>query len=55
MLKNRVKLGSAVDRETYEILKNLSVDSRISIAKLLDEAIKDLAVKFKLQQQKINS
>lgn len=44
-LKNRVKIGAAVDIQLYEKLKELSEQTRIPISKLLDESIKDLIVK----------
>lgn len=44
-LKNRSRIGSAIDTKLYEALKNLSKDTRIPISKLLDEAIKDLVKK----------
>ena len=40
MLKNRMKIGSAVDIELYNKLKQLSETSQIPISKLLDNAIK---------------
>lgn len=42
MLKNRTRIGSAIDKELYENLKKLSENTRIPISKLLDEAISDL-------------
>ena len=45
MLKNRTRIGSAIDKKLYEQLKKLSEDTRIPISKLLDEAIKDLIEK----------
>lgn len=42
MLKNRTRIGSAIETELYEKLQKLSKDSRIPISKLLDEAISDL-------------
>lgn len=46
-LKNRVRIGSAIDKKLYEELKKLSKKSRIPISKLLDEAIEDLIKKHK--------
>ena len=46
MLKNRTRIGSAIDKKLYEQLKKLSEDTRIPISKLLDEAIKDLIEKY---------
>ena len=45
MLKNRIRIGSAIDKKLYEQLKKLSEDTRIPISKLLDEAIEDLIEK----------
>lgn len=45
MLKNRTRIGSAIDKKLYEQLKKLAEDTRIPISKLLDEAIKDLIKK----------
>lgn len=45
MLKNRTRIGSAIDKNLYEQLKKLSEDTRIPISKLLDEAIADLIIK----------
>ncbi len=46
MLQNRTRLGSAVDKETFEQLRKLSKSTRIPISRLLDEAIEDLLKKF---------
>lgn len=45
MLKNRTRIGSAIDKKLYEQLKKLAEDTRIPISKLLDEAIEDLIIK----------
>ena len=45
MLKNRTRIGSAIDKKLYEQLKKLAEDTRIPISKLLDEAIADLIIK----------
>jgi len=45
MLKNRTRIGSAIDTELYNKLKELSENSRIPISKLLDEALEDLIKK----------
>lgn len=45
MLKNRTRIGSAIDKKLYEQLKKLADDTRIPISKLLDEAIEDLIIK----------
>lgn len=45
MLKNRTKIGSAIDKELYIRLQELSKVTRIPLSRLLDEAIKDLLSK----------
>lgn len=45
-LKNRVRIGSAIDKELYGQLKKLSTSTRINMSKLLDEAIEDLITKY---------
>ena len=45
MLKNRTRIGSAIDKKLYEQLKKLAEDTRIPISKLLDEAVGDLIKK----------
>lgn len=47
MLVNRIRIGSAIDKELYEQLKRLSEETRIPISKLLDEALADLIKKHK--------
>jgi post-segregation antitoxin (ccd killing protein) len=47
MLKNRERIGSAIDKELLEQLREYSKDSKIPISKLLDEAIEDLLKKRK--------
>lgn len=47
MLKTRTKIGSAIDKDLYIQLKELSEKSRIPISKLLDEALADLIKKHK--------
>lgn len=46
-LKNRIRIGSAINKDLYNNLKKLSKQTRIPISKLLDEAIKDLLEKHK--------
>jgi hypothetical protein len=46
-LKNRVRIGSAIDKKLYEEIKMISEKTRIPISKLLDEAIEDLVKKYK--------
>lgn len=47
MLKNRTKIGSAVDKELYKEIQELSKETRIPISRLLDEAFEDLLRKHK--------
>ena len=49
MLKNRTRIGSAIDIELYNKLKELSEKTRIPISKLLDEALEDLFKKHENQ------
>lgn len=49
MLKNRTRIGSAIDTELYSKLKQLSESSRIPISKLLDEALEDLLKKHNIK------
>jgi len=44
-LKNRIKVGTAIDKDLHEKLKLLSKKSRIPMSKLLDEALNDLIKK----------
>ena len=45
MLKNRERIGSAIDKELLNRLRKYSRESKIPISKLLDEAIEDLLKK----------
>ena len=49
MLKNRTRIGSAIDTELYNKLKEMSEKTRIPISKLLDEALEDLFKKHENQ------
>ena len=44
-LVNRIKIGSPIDKQLYQELKELSLVTRVPISKLLDEAIEDLIEK----------
>jgi hypothetical protein len=46
ILKNRVQMGSSVDKVIWERFQQLSKDTRINISKLLDEAMEDLLAKY---------
>ena len=45
MLKNRERIGSAIDKELLKKLREYSKESNIPLSKLLDEAIEDLLKK----------
>lgn len=45
MLKNRERIGSAIDKELLKKLREYSKKSKIPLSKLLDEAIEDLLKK----------
>jgi len=45
-LKNRKRIGSAIDKELLERLQRLSKETRIPMSRLLDEAIEDLLKKY---------
>ena len=47
MLKNRERIGSAIDKELLRRLRKYSKESKIPLSKLLDEAIEDLLIKRK--------
>ena len=47
MLKNRERIGSAIDKELLNKLREYSKESKIPISKLLDEAIADFLIKRK--------
>lgn len=40
-LKYRKRLSSSIDKGLYKAIYNFSVDSRIPLSRLLDEAIED--------------
>jgi len=46
-LKNRTPLSNAVKTELYELLRELSNETKVPISRLLDEAIEDLLAKRK--------
>ncbi len=47
-LKNRITIGSAIDKKLYKQLKEYSLESGIPISKLLDKAISLLLESVKL-------
>lgn len=46
MLKNRVRIGSSLDKELAEKFEILAQKTRINKSRLLDEAIEDLLKKW---------
>lgn len=46
-LKNRIQMGSSVDKVIWADFQKLSEQTRIPIARLLDEAMEDLLKKYK--------
>ncbi|MGH4139245.1 ribbon-helix-helix domain-containing protein [Clostridium sp.] len=50
MLVNRVRFGSSMDKKLDKKLRKLSEKSRITISKLLDEAIEDLLIKHSAEK-----
>lgn len=51
-LTNRIKIGTAINKEIYEKLKELSEQTRIPMSKLLDEALEDLLKKHSNSTEK---
>ncbi|MCI9575612.1 MAG: ribbon-helix-helix domain-containing protein [Clostridiales bacterium] len=49
-LRNRKAWSTTTDEELYALFKKLSIDTRIPLTKLLDEAIKDLLIKYKVPE-----
>lgn len=45
-LKNRKRIGSAIDKDLLERLQVLAKETRIPMSKLLDESIADLLKKY---------
>ena len=46
VLKTRSQISSSVDKELWQRFKDLSDQTRIPIARLLDEAMEDLLKKY---------
>lgn len=46
-LKNRVQIGSSIDKELYLKLKELSTETMIPMSKLLDKGISLVLEEFK--------
>lgn len=51
MLKYRVHFSTTLNKELYIKLKELSLNSRISVSKLTDEAVQLLLAKHKEKHQ----
>lgn len=52
MTENRKRWSTSTDPDLYRKIKQLSDDTRISLTKLLDEAIEDLLLKYKVIDKK---
>ena len=50
MLKNRERIGSAIDKVLLNKLREYSKESKIPLSRLLDEAIEDLLNKRKSKE-----
>lgn len=50
-LKNRTRIGSAIDNELLEKLKDLSKETKVPQSKLLDEAIELLLREYKNEDE----
>lgn len=50
MLTHRVRFGSSMDKKLDDGLRKLAKKSRITISKLLDEAIEDLLKKHSAEK-----
>jgi len=49
VLKNRTQVSSSVDKEIWKRFKELSKQTRIPLARLLDEAMEDLLKKHEIK------
>lgn len=50
--RNRKQIASTVDPELWEAFRGLSEKTRIPASRLLDEAMEDLLLKYKVISQK---
>lgn len=50
--RNRRQIASTVDPELWDKFRDLSTQTRIPASRLLDEAVEDLLLKFKVIDQK---
>lgn len=50
--RNRKQIASTVDPEIWEKFRNFSRESRIPASRLLDEAVEDLLLKYRVIQKK---
>ena len=47
-LKYRFRFTTSIDKGLYKALYNYSIDSKIPLSRLADEAIEDFLIKYKL-------
>ena len=50
--RNRIQIASTVDPELWQCFTGLSEKTRIPASRLLDEAVEDLLLKYKLIEKK---
>ena len=50
--RNRIQIASTVDPELWQCFKGRSEKTRIPASRLLDEAVEDLLLKYKLIEKK---
>ncbi len=50
--RSRRQIASTVDPELWDLFRGLSVQTRIPASRLLDEAVEDLLLKYKIIQEK---
>ena len=53
--RNRKQIASTVDPELWEAFRSLSDKTRIPASRLLDEAMEDLLLKYKVISHKENT
>jgi len=51
-LKNRSPFGTTIDNTLLALIKEMSVNTRIPLSRLIDEAIEDLLKKYELKKEK---
>ncbi len=50
--RNRKQIASTVDPDLWELFRGLSAKTRIPASRLLDEAVEDLLLKYKVIKRK---